>query len=383
MPQIKILHIIKSLGRGGAEMLLPETLQLHDQEEFEFHYIYFLPWKDQMVSRIKDAGGEVTCYKANNNINLILQYKKVIKYCREHQIDLIHCHLPWAGFLGRLVYRKTGIPVLYTEHNMQERYHLVTRIINRFSFNSQTLGFGVSDDVTHSIKQNITPEIPVKTLLNGVNTGSFVRKGDLALKSKLGIPENGIVIGNVAVFRFQKRLVEWLQVFKQIQERNPNVFAVIVGAGPLEEEIKAEMNRLKLQKSVFFPGLQTEVRPYFEVMDIFMMSSQFEGLPIALLEAMSMECAVVATDAGGIKEVIRNGKDGMTCEVENWQVLSELCQDLIDDRDKLKAFQKAARQRVVESFSLKKMVLQLEDHYQEHTGRIKIEKKSLPLSKAE
>lgn len=364
-------------------MLLPETLQLHDREKFEFHYIYFLPWKDQMVSRIKETGGKVTCLKANNNINLILQYKKVMAYCKEHQIDLIHCHLPWAGFVGRLVYRKTGIPVLYTEHNMQERYHVATRTINKLSFNSQTLAFGVSDDVTRSINQNISPEIPVKTLLNGVNTESFVRKGDLALKRKLGIPENGFVIGNVAVFRFQKRLVEWLQVFNQIQERNPNVYAIIVGAGPLEEEVKEEMNRLKLQKRVFFPGLQTEVRPYFEAMDVFMMSSQFEGLPIALLEAMSMECAVVATDAGGIKEVIRNEEDGMTCDVEDWQRLSELCQVLIDDRGKLKAYQKAARQRVVDSFSLKKMVLQLEDYYQEHTERIKTEKKSLPLSKAE
>lgn len=58
MTKIKVLHIIKSLGRGGAEMLLPETLKLHNQEKFEFHYIYFLAWKNQMVEAIEDAGGE-------------------------------------------------------------------------------------------------------------------------------------------------------------------------------------------------------------------------------------------------------------------------------------------------------------------------------------
>lgn len=363
MPQIKVLHIIKSLGRGGAEMLLPETLQLHDQHNFEFHYIYFLPWKDQMVSRLLKAGGKVNCFEAKDNIRLILQYKKVIKYCKDHDIQLIHCHLPWAGFLGRMVHKKTRIPVLYTEHNMQERYHVATKTINKYTFNYQTQAFGVSNDVTNSIKRNINPKIPVDTLLNGVNTQTFIKKGSYEIKRKLGIPDTGIVIGNVAVFRFQKRLIEWLQVFQRLAHNNPNVYGIIVGAGPLEKEIKEEYDRLDLEGKVFFPGLQREVRPYFEAMDIFMMSSQFEGLPIALLEAMSMECAIVSTNAGGIKEVIRNGEDGYTCGVEKWENLYELCQLLLNDRLELEKFKKAARKRVVESFSLQNMVQELEESY--------------------
>ncbi|MCZ2845023.1 MAG: glycosyltransferase [Candidatus Bathyarchaeota archaeon] len=353
-------------------MLLPESLQLHNKKNFEFHYIYFLPWKDQMVENLKKAGGKVTCVEAKDNIRLILQYKNVVNYCKDHQIDLIHCHLPWAGFLGRIVHKMTSIPVLYTEHNMQERYHVVTKTINKFSFNAQTLAFGVSDDVTDSIIKNIHPKIPVRTLLNGVNTKNFVRtENDLARK-ELGIPSEGFVIGNVAVFRFQKRLVEWLQVFKKIKDRNPNVYGIIVGAGPLEEEVRTELHKLGLENHVFFPGLKTEVRPYFEAMDIFMMSSEFEGLPIALLEAMSMECAIVATKAGGIKEVIRNDKDGLTCEVENWNELSELCQNLINDPVKLKEMKKAARIRVVQSFSLRRMVAELENYYLDHALENKI-----------
>ncbi|MGM0933361.1 MAG: glycosyltransferase [Bacteroidota bacterium] len=364
MSKIRILHIIKSLGRGGAEMLLPETLKLHNLERFEFHYIYFLPWKNQMVGAIEDAGGTVKCLEAKDNIRLIFQYQKIINYCKDYNIDLIHCHLPWAGFVGRLVYKKTGIPVIYSEHNMQERYHLATKSINKLSFNSQSLALGVSQDVTISIKKNIQPNIPVQTLLNGVNTESFHRSGGSNIRSELGIPEDAIVIGNVAVFRFQKRLVEWLQVIKKIRETNSNVYGIIVGAGPLEEEIKKEWKDLELEKIVFFPGLKTNVKPYFEAMDIFMMSSSFEGLPIALLEAMSMECAVVSTDAGGIKEVIRDGNDGLTCPVDEWEELSELCQSLIDDKEKLKGYKVAARKRVVDSFSLKRMVGELEAIYQ-------------------
>ncbi len=365
MNKIKVLHIIKSLGRGGAEMLLPETLKIHDHSKFEFHFIYFLPWKDQMLKSITDAGGKITCFPASNNIKLLQQYSKVIEYCKENQIDLIHCHLPWAGFLGRLVFSKTKIPTVYTEHNMQDRYHIVTKTLNKLTYNSQSLALGVSDDVTNSINSYIKPKIPVKTLLNGVNTKSFLRNPESGLETRksLGIPGDAIVIGNVAVFRFQKRLVEWLQVFKKIEEKNLSVYGIIVGFGPLEQEVKAEVERLNLDGKVYFPGLQTEVKPYFSAMDIFMMSSSFEGLPIALLEAMSMECAVVATDAGGIKEVIRDKQDGLICKVEEWKELSELCQDLIDNPEQLAELKTAARQRVVKSFSLTKMVESLEEIY--------------------
>ncbi len=366
MKKIKILHIIKSLGRGGAEMLLPETLKIHNTNKFEFHTIYFLPWKNQMAEAIKSAGGKVTCFSASNNIKLLMHFSGVIEYCKAHEINVIHCHLPWAGFLGRLIYANTNIPVVYTEHNMQERYHFATKIINRFTFNYQSLALGVSEDVNDSIIRNIKPNINVKTLLNGANTNTFRRDVEMGAKTKqnLGIPSEALVIGNVAVFRFQKRLIEWLQVFKKIESINPNIYGIIVGAGPLEKEIEAELNELNLANKVFFPGLETNVKPYLSAMDIFMMSSSFEGLPIALLEAMSMECAIVSTNAGGIKEVIRNNQDGFTCEVENWEKLSELCQVLIDDPEKLHNFKMAARERVINSFSLKNMVDSLEEIYE-------------------
>ncbi|HMQ00995.1 MAG TPA: glycosyl transferase, partial [Cyclobacteriaceae bacterium] len=125
--KIKVLHIIKSLGRGGAEMLLPETLKLHDQSKFEFHYIYFLPWKNQLVQALEAAGGKVICLPAGNNISILFQYRKVIQYIKSHNIQLVHAHLPWAGFVSRLVKIFCPISLIYTEHNKQERYHFLTR----------------------------------------------------------------------------------------------------------------------------------------------------------------------------------------------------------------------------------------------------------------
>lgn len=364
--KIKILHIIKSLGRGGAEMLLPETLKQHNQDQFEFHYIYFLPWKNQMVEEIESAGGKVTCFKAKNNIQLLLQYPKIIAYCKNNNIQLIHAHLPWAGFVSRIVYKKTKIPTLYTEHNLQERYHFVTRILNKLSFNFQSLGIGVSDDVTNSITKNIAPKTPARTLLNGVNTNSF-KRNDIELgntiRTQYSIPHDAFLVGTVAVFRFQKRLDLWLEVVSEAIKKNPNIYGVIVGAGLLEEELYAKHAALGLEGKVVFVGLQTNVKPFYQAMDAFMMSSLFEGLPIALLEAMSMECAILSTNAGGIKEVLRTNIDGLIVPVEEWKLLTDILVNLSHDPKKLANFQSKSRARVKSSFSIEVMVSQLESLY--------------------
>lgn len=366
MEKIKILHIIKSLGRGGAEMLLPETLKEHNKDKFEFHYIYFLPWKNQMVEAIEKSGGKVTCFTAKNNIQLLLQFSKIIKYCKENKIQIIHAHLPWAGFVSRLVHMITKIPVFYTEHNLQERYHFITKKLNKWTFNFQTFGIGVSDDVTQSIKKNINPKITVNTILNGVNTISFQRNNSQSrnkIREQFGLPEDAFVIGTVAVFRFQKRLDLWLEILAESINLNPKIYGIIVGAGPLESLLHQKHVALGLEGKVFFAGLQTNVKPFYEAMDVFMMSSSFEGLPIALLEAMSMSCAIVSTNAGGIKEVLRHGEDGLIEVVDDWKKLSNSILLLVDDNEKLNYFQNNARDRVVTSFSIKTMVAQLEKLY--------------------
>lgn len=345
-------------------MLLPETLALHDKEKFEFHYIYFLPWKDQMVASLRQAGGKVSCFSARNNIQILLRFRQVIRYVKENNIQLIHAHLPWAGFLSRIVKRFLNIPVLYTEHNKQERYHSLTYRLNKLTFNWQTQAIAVSDDVRESIIRNIKPRVPVQTILNGVNTDTFQRNEEAGrhIRQTYGIPEDALVIGTVAVFRFQKRLLEWLEIMKKVCDDDPRVFGILVGDGPLKNDIVMKRKELELESRVIMPGLIEEVRPWMAAMDIFMMTSVFEGLPIALLEAMSMECCIVSTDAGGIKEVVRNEEDGMVVGVDDLDSLPAKIRALAAP-EKRRYLGKKARQRVIDRFSLKQMVQQLEEVY--------------------
>jgi glycosyltransferase involved in cell wall biosynthesis len=366
MEKIKVLHLIKSLGRGGAETLLVETLKKHDATAFEFHFIYFLPWKNQLVDDLKKNGGIVINIPADNNIKILLSANKLVRYIKDYDIDIIHCHLPWAGFLGRLVKKMVKKPVFYTEHNKQERYHLLTKLLNKFSFNSQNLAIAVSKDVEKSIIENIKPTVPVLTILNGVNTDFFCENEEKKkiLKSELGIEEEAIVIGAICVFRVQKRIDKWLEIFAEVYKTNPSVRGIVVGAGPTFDEMIEKRRALGLENVVLMPGLKTNSADWYKIFDIFLMSSEFEGLPLALLEAMSSSCAIVTTNAGGVKEVIHKLEDGFIRDVSDWKNLSIDINHLITNPAILLQYKNAARKRVLEQFSIMEMVQQLEDIYQ-------------------
>ncbi len=365
MAKIKVLHIVKSLDRGGAEILLLETLKLHNKEGFEFFYIYFLSWKNKLAKEIIEQGGTVINLSSKNNIQILFQIFKVKKFIKNTKIQIIHCHLPWTGIVGRIIGKISKIPVIYSEHNKQERYHFVTRFLNKITYNWQNLAIAVSEDVKNSINKNINPKSKVEVIYNGVNTDSFNRNVDrkMQLRKDLKIGDSTIILGNICVFRKQKRLDKWVDLFEKVNKRYPDSIGLLVGAGILFEEVKSYIKDKNLEDKILLVGLQTDVKQYLNIIDIFISTSEFEGLPIALLEAMSMQCAVAVTNAGGVKEVIDNSINGFTVDIGRIDLLEALVVKLVVDKDLRKLIGANARHTVVESFSVKTTTKQIEDCY--------------------
>jgi L-malate glycosyltransferase len=185
----------------------------------------------------------------------------------------------------------------------------------------------------------------------------------LQMWKELGIPNEAPVIGTVSVFRFQKRLDIWMEIAAAILKKVPEAHFIIVGDGPLKEELLQKRDALGITDRLHMPGLKTDVKPYFSAMDIYMMSSIFEGLPIALLEAMSCSCAVISTKAGGVGEVIEDGESGMLCEVDEYMKLVDAGVMLIQNPEKRLMLAAGARDRVKTDFSINKMAKQLEELY--------------------
>lgn len=349
-------------------MLLPETLKYHDQEMFEFHYIYFLPWKDQVVEPIRRNGGKVTCLSASNNIEILLKVPELVGYIKRNNIQLVHCHLAWAGVAGRIAARLAKVPVLYTEHNNFSSYHFLTRFASRLTLHLNDLTIAVSADAEQASKR-VVAHHKLHLILNGVDTAYFTRDAsdETGLRQRLGIPEDHAIVATVAVFRKQKRLDNFVRVASGLAARHEKVSFILIGDGPERGEVEALAAEAGLKGRIFFEGLQHNVKPYFNITDIYLMTSDFEGLPIALLEAMSMACAPVATGVGGIPEVVEDKVSGLLSPAGDIAAQQQNVEALLTDEARRQEIAANARRRIEQHFSMRKMVQELEDVYHQFT----------------
>jgi len=364
----KVLHVIKGLGRGGAERLLVSTIRQHSPQ-YKFDVVYFLPWKNQLVNDLNTLGCQVTCLSSRSVPFMLLKLPALCRLIKDRQYDLIHGHLPWSGIMARLAGRITKVPVVYTEHNNFSKYKGVTRFFNKLTIEWQKIIIAVSDEVAETLKRRVKPKVEVITILNGVDTGEFDRSmySVNLLRQEFQLPVDAIIVGTVAVFRPQKRLDRWLSIAEALSRKFQNLHFVIVGDGLLREELKRIANPLVAKKRLDFAGLSDVPERWMACMDIYLMSSDFEGMPVALLEAMSMECVPVVTKVGGIPLVIDQGENGFLYATEDEEAAVAHISELVNDLEKRNEMSRKARKKIELEYGVKKMVIALEEVYNKVT----------------
>ncbi len=362
---MRILHLIKGLGRGGAERLLVAGLDHADRTRFEYQYAYCLPRKDALVEELRARGAKVTCFAARRPTSAIGVSSKVARYCRAQGVHLIHSHLPWTGTIGRLAGIRAHVPVVYSEHNKQERYHPLTRFAGWCTWRWQREVIAVSESVKDSIERSLGTKVPVRVVQNGIDGRVFQRtsaQGE-GIRAKLGIQAGSPVVGTVAVFRAQKRLDRWVKAAALIRASQPSARFLMVGDGPLMPGIREAARAASLGDAVYFAGLQEDVRPWLSAMDVFMMTSEVEGLPVALLEAMAMECVPAAFAVGGIPEVVTDSRNGILEKPGGIDALARRVSDLLANPAAVRGMGWAGRAAVVGQFGIGRMTRQIEALY--------------------
>jgi glycosyltransferase involved in cell wall biosynthesis len=396
----KILILIKSLGLGGAERLIVDSLPYLDQEQFDYTFAYLLPWKAFLVPQFIAAKFPIYClgaprtsddkstfaFKASESFEPHPVHKPVAgggwtglgviptagwrlwKLLQQQQFDLIHADLPLAGILARFIGRWRGVPVIYTEHNLQERYHPLTRWANGLTYGWNKCVLTVSEEVAISANTlGLNRKTRLVTLLNGVPVEQVRAEASQqnGLRAELDIPEHHLIVGTVAVFRRQKRLQDWLDVAAQIAGRREDVTFLLVGDGPEAATIKAKIQMLGLTNRVRLPGFRPDGRRLMGLMDVYLMTSEFEGLPIALLEAMALGKPVVSTAVGGIPELVRPAGEGFLTSVGNINNLTRYTLQLLNDPQRRQQMGQQGAYRVETEFHLRHRVRMIESIYLE------------------
>jgi glycosyltransferase involved in cell wall biosynthesis len=131
----------------------------------------------------------------------------------------------------------------------------------------------------------------------------------------------------------------------------PEISFVIAGNGPLRSELENRVSRLGIDKNVTFTGFREDILDIFNVFDVLAVTSYHEGIPISVLEAMSLEKTVVSTNVGGMKEIIENGISGILVEPGNPDVVADACLRVLDDSSLRDALQRGAGKRIEDEFA--------------------------------
>jgi glycosyltransferase involved in cell wall biosynthesis len=312
-PRIRILHVITSLGIGGAERLVISAVRGLPAPRFE-HAICCLAERGPLAEEAEAAAVRVFCVGEYPGLRHPLAFARLVRIVRTFRPTIVHTHLQSANLYGRLAARLARVPVVVTtEHNVYagkaRRYIRVERVLAR----TTDALIAVSEEVRQFLsgQLSIAPSA-IRVVRNGVAAGAPSARGVAALRARLGEETGGgIRLGTIASMTSKKGHDVLLRAVARLHEQGLGCSLVLAGDGPERPRLEALVGTLGLRPHVHFLGTVSNAADVLAVIDLFVLPSLVEGLPLALLEAMSAGKAVVATSVGGVPEVVKSLENGL------------------------------------------------------------------------
>ena len=363
-----VLLLIKGLGRGGAEQLLVTASSHLDRDRFRYEVAYLLPWKDALVRPLEAAGLRTHCLDGGRGAGWVARLRDLV---RDRRIGIVHAHSPIPAVGSRLALSR-AVRKVYTEHNLWPRYHRATYWANLLTFGRNDHVFAVSDDVRASIRfpgpTAALPRPPVETLYHGLDWSSRPAPASRAgARAALGIPEDAPVVGTVGNLTAKKDHATLLAASGILRRKVPDLRVVVVGTGPLEEDLRRRRRELGLEDRIIMTGFREDAARLMGAFDVFALSSRYEGLPIALLEAMALGLPAAVTRVGGNAEVVADGVHGLLVPAGDPRRLAEAVGRLLGDEALRGRLGDAARRRAAD-FDIRAAVRRMEEVYGELVG---------------
>lgn len=366
---IRVLWLIKGLGPGGAERLLVSFATLADRGRFDLQAAYLLPWKNHLVPQLGELGVPAQCLDIRRETDP-RWVTRLREFVGENHFDVVHVHSPMVAALARPALRTLPAshrPALMgTEHNLWSSHNPVTRWANRVTLPLEDATIAVSEEVRASMPDRLARRTEV--VIHGVDVEAIARRRNerLEARAELGIPENELLVVTVANLRANKNYPTLLAGARRLLDAGAAVRFVSVGQGPLADELEAERQRLGLGERFRFLGYREDPIRILVAGDIFCLSSRFEGLPIAMLEAMAAGLPVVSTTVGGIPSVVTDGNEGRLVPAGDPAALADAVAALSDPVVRHEAAA-AARARV-RDFGIDRAVRRQEEIYERLAG---------------
>lgn len=374
---IRVLELRSVRGTGGGpEKTIILGALMSDPRRYHVTVCYLRDQRDGVFGvdqRAAQAGVDYVEVTEKHSFDLGV-WPQLRRLIRERQIDLVHSHDYKTNLLALLLSRTAGVTALstvhgWTGHSLRERwgyYPADKRVLARFP-----RVVAVSSEIRRELIRCGADPAHVTTVLNGIDHRRFRRDPTrvAAARAALGAQANDIVIGAVGRLEPQKRFDLLLDAFSVFGERFPRARLFIVGDGSSRHALDAQIRAMKLGDRCRLVGHLDDVVPAYHAFDLLIQSSDYEGTPNAVLEAMAFEVPIVATAAGGTAEIVRDGIDGRIVPIGQVDLLIRDVTHALEDPAGATAMARQARLRVEGELSFETRVRRIESIYSEMVPR--------------
>lgn len=336
---MNILHIISSPASGGAEVYVKDLAISLSSQGHNLHIAFLsnasdigrsIVYEDDFLNDLKLSG--INTYIIGNETRKKpwLGMLRIKQYISEHNIDICHTHLAF----GILFTALSSVPVIYTHHSMEPRwgkflYQIFNRLVDEY--------VGISNKCAQALQSYTMRNI--NTIPNAVSEERFIGY------KRVRIPNDIINIVMVGRITVQKDYMNMLRALNLLDEKLRAKLRVrVAGEGEInyKNQLLEYINKNNLNEVVEFVGVKTNIPKFLYEADIFLMSSAWEGLPIALTEAAVSGLPCIVTDVGGCIEIIENSKNGIVVSPKNPQALADAICKLISDPKLIEEYSKNA-----------------------------------------
>ena len=377
---IRVLHPITRLIVGGAQENTLYTAELLDQDRFQVEVVSgpqtgsegsLIPTAEEKSIRLEILPEMVREINPWKDVRTLWKLYRQIK---SRGYTIVHTHSSKAGILGRLAAWFAQVPIiLHTVHGWSfhdrmnaSRRWLFIQLERWFARFSDGLVVVAQKDIEKGLSAGIGVESKYHLIRSAIPLDEF-NPGDYdrdAIRREIGIPVEVPILGNVGRLSPQKNPVDWVRIAAKISKELPTCWFLLVGDGPLREEVVQQLETSGIADRTILTGLRRDVPRLMAVMDVFLLTSLWEGLPRVIPQAMAMEVPVVANRADGTVEAIDHEVSGYICEPNDIQGAAKYCLTLLQDSRLRQQMGRCGRKNAIREFDLNQMVTNIELLYE-------------------
>jgi glycosyltransferase involved in cell wall biosynthesis len=362
----KVLILIDILHPSGAEnMAINIAVKLKDSSAYS-PFVCATRSGGVLEDKLRDSDIEYIVLGRNQSYEFhkFLPLRRII---RDKNVKILHAHKIGSNLWGSLLGSILGLPVIshfHAHHKSLESLNnlVAAKIINRFS--SKIISISKYEKKRLINEEGITPS-KIVTIYNGIDYSKYRSISDLDLKKRLDIRTETPLVGFVAAFRQQKNHELLMLTAREVLKKNPEVIFLLVGDGETRGKIERMAGELGIERNCRFTGFRNDIPDLISIFNVAVLSSHWEGLPLAVLEYMASSKPVVCTDVSGLSELVEDGVNGFLVKPGDYQEFSDKINTLLNDEELAYKMGKNGFYTVKNNFSEDMMMERIESLYDE------------------